>query len=354
MKPSRMRLVSAPGSPRPGEREPPAARDAEILDAYSRAVVDVVDRVGPAVIGVRTGRFAEGAVPAAAGQGSGFLITPDGYALTNDHVVAAGPDLEAVLPDGRALRARLVGRDPATDLALVHVAGSALPFARLEAGRAPRPGQLAVAIGNPLGFESTVTAGIVSATGRSLRGTHGRLIDSVIQHTAPLNPGNSGGPLVDSTGAVIGVNTAIIAYAQGIGFAIPATTADFVVTQLLRHGRVPRARMGLAGRSRPIDPRMARLLGLSQASVVEILSIADRSPAARAGLRVGDWLIALDGQATSSVDALIRLLTDVRIGKTVAAEVVRGRERLSLSVVPEADEPDHRSSESATRRPVSP
>ncbi len=333
MKPARVRLVLATsGSPRgePAPAVPARDRDPQLLDAYSRAVVDVVDSVGPAVIGVRAG---------AVGQGSGFLITPDGYALTNDHVVAAGPEVEAVLSDGRALRARLVGRDPATDLALIHVAGSALPFARLEAGRAPRPGQLAIAIGNPLGFESTVTAGIVSATGRSLRGTHGRLIDNVIQHTAALNPGNSGGPLVDSAGAVVGVNTAIIAYAQGIGFAIPATTGDWVVAQLLRHGRVPRARIGLAGRTRPIDPRMARLLGLSQDFVVEIVSITERSAAARADLKVGDWLLALDGEATSSVDALIRLLTESRIGKPVPADVLRGRERMSVTVVLEEDEP---------------
>ncbi|MFI5316905.1 MAG: S1C family serine protease [Myxococcota bacterium] len=316
------------------------ARDRPLLDAYSHAVIDVVEAVGPAVIGVRAGRSEPGAGPAAAGQGSGFLITPDGYALTNDHVVAAGPEVEAVLPDGRALRARLVGRDPATDLALIHVDGSALPFARLEAEHTPRAGQLVVAIGNPLGFESTVTAGIVSATGRSLRGTHGRLIDSVIQHTAPLNPGNSGGPLVDSAGAVIGVNTAIIAYAQGIGFAIPATTADWVTSQLLKHGRVPRARLGLAGRTRPIDPRLARLLGLSQPSVVEILSLAGSGPAARAGLRTGDWLIAIDGKPTPSVDGLIRLLTESQIGRATRVDLVRGRERLSVSAVPEADHDD--------------
>ena len=341
MKPARLQPVSDGGGSPPSDPAPSRpTRDLPLLDAYSRAVIDVVEAVGPAVIGVRAGRFAPGAEAGAAGQGSGFLITPDGYALTNDHVVAAGPEVMAVLPDGRALRARLVGRDPATDLALIHVDGSALPFARLEAGRAARPGQLAIAIGNPLGFESTVTAGIVSATGRSLRGTHGRLIDSVIQHTAPLNPGNSGGPLVDSTGAVIGVNTAIIAYAQGIGFAIPASTGDWVVAQLLRNGRVPRARIGLAGRTRPIDPRMARMLGLSHASVVEIVSLTDRSAAARAGLEVGDWLIALDGQATSSVDALIRLLTESRIGKPVPVDLLRGRERLSLSVVLEEDEPE--------------
>ena len=307
---------------------PQPLSDPQLLDSYSRAVIDVVDAVGPAVIGVRAER---------GGHGSGFLITPDGYALTNDHVVAGGTEFEAGLPDGRALKAQLVGRDPATDLALVQVEGHALPFARLEAGRTPRAGQLAVAIGNPLGFESSVTAGIVSATGRSLRGTDGRLIDSVIQHTAPLNPGNSGGPLVDSTGAVIGVNTAIIAYAQGIGFAIPAITADWVVAQLLRHGVVRRARFGLAGRTRPIDPRMARLLGLSRPSVVEILSVAERSPAARAGLRVGDWLLSLDGKPAHSVDALIALLGESEIGKPVKVELVRGRERSSLTVTPEAD-----------------
>ena len=304
--------------------------DLDIHDAYSRAVIDVVDAVGPAVVGVRAGR---------AGQGSGFLITPDGYALTNDHVVAqAGTtELEAALPDGRVLGARLVGRDPATDLALIQVSGHALPFARLETARLPRPGQLAVAIGNPLGFESTVTAGIVSATGRSLRATHGRLIDSVIQHTAPLNPGNSGGPLLDSAGAVIGVNTAIIAYAQGIGFAIPATTADFVVAQLIRHGHVRRARIGLAGQTRPIDPRMARMLGLSSPTVVEIAQVMERSPAARAGLRVGDWLLSLDGQPTSSVDGLLRLLGEGQIGVPMRFALLRGRERLTITVTPEAD-----------------
>ncbi|HTO55336.1 MAG TPA: trypsin-like peptidase domain-containing protein [Myxococcota bacterium] len=306
--------------------------DLPLLDAYSRAVTDVVDAVAPAVIGVRVAN-ARGP----AGTGSGFLITPDGYALSNDHVVSAGHELEAALPDGRVLKAALVGRDPATDLALVQVEGHALPFARLEAERLPRAGQLAVAIGNPLGFESTVTAGIVSATGRSLRATSGRLIDSVIQHTAPLNPGNSGGPLLDSTGAVIGVNTAIIAYAQGIGFAIPATTADRVVTQLLRHGHVRRARLGLAGRTRPLDPRMARMLGLARPSAVEIFSVVERSPAARAGLRVGDWLLSLEGQATPSVDALSALLTENQIGSALKVDLLRGRERMTLFVTPEED-----------------
>ena len=338
-----LHLVSTEGSraATPAAVSSPPARDAELLDAYSQAVVDVVEAVGPAVIGVRAGRRSdEGRAPGApGGSGSGVLITPDGYALTNDHVVAVSANgVHAALPDGRTLGARLVGRDPATDLALLQVEGSALPFAQLEAECLARPGQLAVAIGNPLGFDSTVTAGIVSATGRALRSVHGRLIESVIQHTAPLNPGNSGGPLLDASGAVIGINTAIIAFAQGIGFAIPSTTADFVVSQLLQHGRVRRARLGLAGRNRPIDRRLARLLGLASDSAVEILSLSEPSAAARAGLRAGDWLLALDGAPTPSVDALIRLLTAERIGKPIEVTLLRGRERLAVTAVPEADD----------------
>jgi S1-C subfamily serine protease len=343
MEKSHLRLVSTLDSEARSATAPDAATrpdDAHLLDAYSRAVVDVVEKVGPAVIGVRSGRRSgDPRGPAApGGSGSGVLITPDGYALTNDHVVAAGNGVHAALPDGRTLGARLVGRDPATDLALLQVEGSALPFAHLEAARTAKPGQLAVAIGNPLGFDSTVTAGIVSATGRSLRGVHGRLIESVIQHTAPLNPGNSGGPLLDATGAVIGVNTAIIAFAQGIGFAIPATTADWVVSQLLLHGRVRRARLGLAGTTRPLDRRLARLLGLTDTSAVEILSVSESSAAARAGLRAGDWLLTLDGEPTPSVDALLRLLTGERVGKPIEIALLRGRERLSVTVVPESDD----------------
>jgi S1-C subfamily serine protease len=315
----------------------PASPDAALLDAYSRAVVGVVRSAGPAVVGVRPGgRDASGGF-APRGHGSGVFITPDGYALTNDHVVGGAAELRVILPDGRELGARLVGRDPATDLALLRADGSALPFVRLEVARPVHPGQLAVAIGNPLGFESSVTAGVVSATGRSLRGSHGRLIENVIQHTAPLNPGNSGGPLLDSAGAVIGINTAIIAYAQGLGFAVPATTADWVVGQLLTHGRVQRARLGLVGRTRPIDRRLARILGLALGSVVEVVSLLDRGPAARAGLRAGDWILSLDGEPTASVDALLRLLGPDHVGRPAGLEVIRGRERLTLAVDPETD-----------------
>jgi S1-C subfamily serine protease len=326
--------------PRPPDPAAPdaAPSDGALLDAYSRAVVDVVRRAGPAVVGVRPGDREPGGAFTPRGQGSGVFITPDGYALTNDHVVGRAAELAVMLPDGRELRAKLVGRDPATDLALLRAEASALPFVRLEVAKLIHPGQLAIAIGNPLGFDSSVTAGVVSATGRSLRGGNGRLIENVVQHTAPLNPGNSGGPLLDSAGGVIGINTAIIAYAQGLGFAVPATTADWVVGELLTHGRVQRARLGLAGRARPIDRRLARILGLAQAAAVEVLSLSEGGPAARAGLRVGDWILALDGEPTPSVDALLRRLGPDHIGRPAHLALLRGRERLTLVVHPETDE----------------
>jgi S1-C subfamily serine protease len=327
------------------ERRPPvssapggAQHDAALLDAYSRAVVDVVRNAGPAVVGVRPGDRQPGGEFTPRGHGSGVFITPDGYALTNDHVVGRAAELRVMLSDGRELRAQLVGRDLATDLALLRAEGSALPFVHLEIARPIHAGQLAIAIGNPLGFESSVTAGVVSATGRSLRGGNGRLIENVIQHTAPLNPGNSGGPLLDSAGGVIGINTAIIAYAQGLGFAVPATTADWVVGQLLTHGRVQRGRLGLVGRTRPIDRRLARLVGLAQDSAVEVLSLAEGGPAARGGLRVGDWILSLDSESTPSVDALMRRLGPGHIGRPVSVVLLRGRERLTLVVHPETDE----------------
>ncbi len=334
-----LRALAASGAGDPIEREPVAPiGDSGLLDAYSRAVVDVAEAIGPAVIGVHASRR-RGDRLLPHGQGSGVLITPDGYALTNDHVVAQADELRVALPDGRVLGARLVGRDPASDLALLRVEDGALPFARLEVARPPRPGQLAIAIGNPLGFDSTVTAGVVSALGRSLRGVHGRLIANIIQHTAPLNPRNSGGPLLDSNGAVIGVNTAIIAFAQGIGFAVPATTAHFVVGELLRHGRVRRARLGIGGRTRPLDPRLARRLGLEHASAVEVSSVGEGSAASRAGLLAGDWMLALGEEPPPSVDALLRLLSQERVGREIAASVLRGRERLTLTLVPDEDDP---------------
>jgi len=314
-----------------------APRDEALFDAYSQAVVGVVERVGPAVVGVRATLHDRRGQPPA-GQGSGVIITPDGYTLTNEHVAAQATTVEVTLPDGQVLNADLVGTDPATDLALLRVRAGSLPYAALVTSR-PRPGQLVVAIGNPLGFESTVSAGIVSATGRSLRGRDGRLIENIIQHTAPLNPGNSGGPLLDSRGGVLGINTAIIAGAQGIGFAVPASTADWVTSQLLQHGRVRRARLGLLGRTRPVDPRLARRLGLIVPSVVEVVSIAQAGPAARSGIQAGDWLLALDGQAVDSVDRLLEMLTHDGIGREMEVVILRSPERLTLRVTPEEDLP---------------
>jgi S1-C subfamily serine protease len=312
-------------------------RDQSLFDAYSQTVVGVVERVGTAVVGVRATRHERGR-HAPVGQGSGVIITPDGYALTNEHVAAGATAFEVTLPDGRLLNADLVGTDPATDLALLRVRAGSLPYAALGTNR-PQAGQLVVAIGNPLGFESTVSAGIVSATGRSLRGRDGRLIENIIQHTAPLNPGSSGGPLLDSRGAILGINTAIIAGAQGIGFAVPSSTADWVTSQLLQHGRVRRARLGLMGRTRPVDPRLARRLGLASPSVVEVVSIAQDGPAARSGVQPGDWLLALDGQPLDGVDRLLELLTHDGIGREMEVDVLRSPERLTLRVTPEEDLP---------------
>jgi len=312
-------------------------RDGALFDAYSQAVVGVVEHVGPAVVGVRAMRRARGG-QTPVGQGSGVIITPDGYTLTNEHVAAGTTSFAVTLPDGQSLDADLVGTDPATDLALLRVRAGSLPYAVLGTDR-PRPGQLVVAIGNPLGFEFTVSAGVVSATGRALRGRDGRLIENIIQHTAPLNPGNSGGPLLDSRGAILGINTAIIAGAQGIGFAVPASTADWVTSHLLQHGRVRRARLGLLGRTRPVDPRLARRLGLASPSVVEVVSLAKAGPAARGGVQPGDWLLALDGHALDGVDRLLELLGHDGIGREMEVVILRRAERLTLRVMPVEDLP---------------
>jgi len=334
-RPRLRRVNDVPGAPRTSAPPPPAG-DRELLDAYSEAVIAVVERVGPAVASVSVAARREGGPHG--GSGSGVLFTPDGYLLTNAHVVRGAKRVGVALTDGSTLEASVAGTDEPTDLAVIAVDGSRLPYAELGSSAKLRVGQLVVAIGNPLGFSSTVSAGVVSALGRTMRATSGRLMEGIIQSDVALNPGNSGGPLLDTSGAVIGINTAIIAFAQGIGFAIPATTADFVVSQLLQHGRVRRARLGLSGGNRPIDRRLARLLGLASDSAVEILSLTQPSAASRAGLRAGDWLLALDREPTPSVDALIHLLTSERIGVPIEATLLRGRERLAVTVVPEADD----------------
>jgi S1-C subfamily serine protease len=301
----------------------------EPLDAYSAAVVGAVERVGPAVVSVYTGG-AEEAARARGGAGSGVVVTPDGYLLTNEHVVQRVDEARVSFVDGRTVTAVVAGRDPATDLAVLRAQAAALPYAQLASAQALRAGQLVVAVGNPYGFESTVSAGVVSALGRSLRSRQGRLIEGIVQHTAALNPGNSGGPLVDAHGAVTGINTAIIPNAQGIGFAIPAATAQWVLTQILTQGRVRRAWLGIAARDRPLDLRLVRALALSARRAVEILSRDKDGPAADSDLRPGDLIVAVNGEAVDGIDALHRQLARVPPGTGLTLKVVRRMQLVEL------------------------
>jgi S1-C subfamily serine protease len=307
----------------------------ELLDAYSRAVTTVVEAIGPGVvsIAVRTGSGREGD-PQAAGAGSGVVIAPDGYILTNSHVVRTARTLHVGLTDGRVLPATIVGTDPPTDLAVIHVDGAGLSYATLGDSDALRVGQLVIAIGNPLGFESTVSTGVVSSLGRSLRGIDGRLIENIIQHTAPLNPGSSGGPLVDSRGRVVGINTAIIVMAQGIGFAIPSNTAEWVASQLMTQGRVRRGYLGIAGRARRVSRMMARYHNLSREQVVEVIRVEPGGPAGQAGIREGDLIAAIGEQQVRSPDDLHRALSRWSAGQTVRVTVIRGQERVPVEIMP--------------------
>jgi len=306
------------------------ARDLDLLDAYSQTVTQVAERVGSSVAAVQV----VDAHGKPAGSGSGFLFTADGYLLTNSHVVRAGrpqrPDasrrFHASFSDGRRFVARWVGDDPHTDLALLQVDGlsqGALTPASLGRSAEVRRGEIAVAIGNPLGFEHTVTAGIVSALGRSMRASTGRLIPDVIQTDAALNPGNSGGPLLNSRGEVIGVNTAIIPQAQAICFAVAVDIATVVIPELLRHGRMRRGYLGLGGSTMALDRRIVVALGLQQSHAVHVLSVESGSPAERAGVRAGDILLGLGGQPVESVDALYQALLPERVGRDSVAKVLR-------------------------------
>ena len=314
--------------------------DQALLDAYSRAVIDVVDRVGPAVVGL-TIHAGEANGRPRGGTGSGVVVAPDGLILTNSHVAGAGSTasssarIEVTTPEGQHLTARLVGDDPDTDLALLRIVEPVtLPAAPLGDSKRLKRGQLVIAIGNPLGFESTVTTGVVSALGRSLRSRTGRLIDDVIQTDAALNPGNSGGPLVSSHGEVVGVNTAVIMGAQGICFAVAANTASFVLGEMVRHGRVRRAFIGVAAQHIPIPRRLRHAAGIAQERAVMIASIEPDSAAALAGLKVGDILLGLDGAIIAGADDLVRTLTGETIGREVKIDVLRGTERLTLAMVP--------------------
>lgn len=311
------------------------AGDAQLLDAYSQAVVSVVESVGPAVVNISVGSSRRRQAGDETGAGSGVIIAPDGYILTNDHVVRNAKTLKIGLTDGTRLSAALVGKDPATDLAVIRAGASYLPPATLGSSDRLRVGQLAIAMGNPFGFQSTVSTGVVSALGRALRSTDGRLIENIIQHTAPLNPGNSGGPLVDSGGKVVGINTAIIAMAQGIGFAIPANTAMWVVAQILTHGRVRRGFLGIAARQRPLGRRMVLFHGLTKNHAVEVISITSDGPAGGAGLQVGDLIVAINATTVQGVDDLHRFLSDWPIGEPVRIEILRGQKRLLRTIVPQ-------------------
>jgi S1-C subfamily serine protease len=324
------------GSGNGNSRRSPQASDQELLDAYSRAVTNVVETVGPSVvaISIRKNRVSGWTEPGAAGAGSGVIITPDGFVLTNNHVVENSDALDVSLTDGRTFGAQVIGTDPATDLAVIRISDGSLPASELGDSDQLKVGQLVIAIGNPLGFQSTVSAGVVSAVGRSLRSQSGRLIDGVIQTDVALNPGNSGGPLVDSRGRVVGINTAMIYMAQGISFAVPINTARWVVTELVMHGRVRRAYLGIGAQSRPVNRRIQHSLDLSTPAVVEVVTVEPKGPAERAGLETGDCIFGLNEEQVGTVDDLHRLLSKWPPGTPLQLKLLRRGRVESCRITP--------------------
>ena len=305
----------------------PQADDSVLLDAYSEAVTAAVDAVAPAVVRIDAGR----------GGGSGVVFTPDGFVLTNSHVVDGAATLKIALPDGRSMRGDLVGRDADTDLAVLRLddqSAMPLPWAAFDDSRRIRVGQIAIAIGNPFGFHHSVTAGVVSALGRSLRARSGRLMDDIIQTDASLNPGNSGGPLVTTRGLVIGINTAMILPAQGLCFAIASNTARFIAARLIRDGRIRRSYVGVGGQNVPIPRAIARANQLAVSAGVLVVSVDPDSPAATAGIRDGDVILAFAGQPVTGIDDLLRELTDVHIGMAEKVSILRRGQRRELVIVP--------------------
>jgi S1-C subfamily serine protease len=331
-------INETPATPNP----PP---DDGLLDAYSRAVIEAAERISPSVVYIEVGqnnnRRRSNEV---SGSGSGFIFTPDGFILTNSHVVHGAGKIQVALTDGRRLPAQLIGDDPHTDLAVIRISAPNLLPAQLGDSQSIRVGQLVIAIGNPYGFQYSVTAGVISALGRSLRAQSGRLMDGVIQTDAALNPGNSGGPLVNSRGEVIGVNTAMIRPAQGICFATSINTAKFVAARLIRDGRVSRSYIGIAGQNVPLPRRIVRFYQLPVESGVLVvshesesrqpLSPSRKNPARESGLLAGDVIIAFDGQPIRGIDDLHKLLTDERIGVKTSIEIIRGTQKLTLEIVP--------------------
>lgn len=312
---------------------PPGAGETDLLDSFSRAVQGVVDVVAPSVVSLTVEHQASNGRDRG-GSGSGVVFAPDGYLLTNSHVVSGATSIRVTFADGETMAGTLVGDDPATDLAVVRAGAAGLPHAAFGDSGVMRPGQFVIAIGSPLGFESTVSTGVVSSPGRSLRSREGRLIENVIQHTAPLNPGNSGGPLVDSRGRVVGINTAIIAGAQGIGFAVPSNTAQWVVTRLMTRGKVERAWLGIAGSDRSVPRRAARHFGITVPRAMAVASLDPEGPAAAAGILKNDLILAIEGHELAGVDDLLRFLTEWPVGQEVTLDVIRGRERVPVRVVP--------------------
>ena len=321
-----------------------APADDSLLDAYSRAVTGAVERMSPSVVNIEVhqsaGRTRSGEPRERQGGGSGFVFTPDGLILTNSHVVHDAVRISVTLADGRRIPASLIGDDPANDLAVIRINelnfdGPGLIAAALGDSQRLRVGQIVIAIGAPYGFQSTVTAGVVSALGRSLRSYSGRLIDDVIQTDASLNPGNSGGPLVDSAGRVVGVNTATILPAQGICFAIGINTAKFVASRLLRDGRIRRSYIGVSAQTVPVHRRVVRFYDLPKEMGAVVVGVEENSPAKHAGLREGDIIVALDSSPVAGVDDLHRVLTDIRVGVSCSLTVLRWTEKLELKVVPE-------------------
>lgn len=300
-----------------------------LLDAYSEAVISAAERVSPSVVKIEVQQQGR-----RGGAGSGFIFTPDGFILTNSHVVHAASAIEVVLPDGERYQADRVGDDPDTDLAVVRITARNLIPVTLGDSQAIRVGQLVIAIGNPYGFQASVTSGVVSALGRSLRSQTGRLIDNVIQTDAALNPGNSGGPLVTTAGEVIGVNTAIILPAQGICFATAINTAKFVAARLIKDGRIRRGYIGVAGQNAPLHRLLVRGHHLPVGTGIFVISVEQNSPAARAGVQEGDLIVALDGHPVPDIDALHRLLTDYQPGVRASLTILRGAEKLTLYIDP--------------------
>jgi S1-C subfamily serine protease len=320
---------------RPADAAVLPVEDDALLDAYSQTVSGMVEAVRDAVVNIRVRQAGpNGQQPHGEGSGSGFIITPDGYIVTNSHVVHGAANVRVTLADGRTYPATVSGDDPDSDLAVIRISAPELQHIRFGDSNRLRVGQIAVAIGNPLGFQQTVTAGVISALGRSMRAQSGRMMDNIVQTDAALNPGNSGGPLLNSRGEVIGVNTAIIASAQGICFAIASNTAEFVAAWLIKEGRIRRAWLGIHGQTAPVHPRIARHLGLKTPQGVLVLQAETDSPAARAGLREGDLLIGFKGRPVTSLDDLQRLLVGSEIGVRSTLAVVRHTFRLELEAVP--------------------